>query len=135
MSKHPNLKPWKPGQSGNPSGNAPIPAPLRGIASLSQHEVTKVVSKYARMTRAELQAAAQSQDTPMLEVAIASIFAQSAKNGDYARLAFLLDRAIGKVPTVEIEADQASSPFAALSDEELLRLVRGGEKPKELEAG
>ena len=126
------LKPWKPGQSGNPGGQPRVPDHLRGISSLSQHEVTKVVSKYARMTRSELQAAAQSPDTPMLEVAIASIFAQSAKNGDYSRLAFLLDRAIGKVPTVEIAADTVS-PLLALSDDELLRLVRG--TTKELDAG
>ncbi len=133
MSSHPNLKPrWQPGVSANPGGRPKLPEHLKAIASLSQHEVTKIVSRYARMTRSELQAAAQSADTPMLEVAIASIFAQSAKNGDYSRLAFLLDRAIGKVPTVEIAPDTIS-PLAALSDEELLTLIR--REPKELGAG
>lgn len=116
--------------SGNPSGKPAIPEHLRAIASLSQHEVTKVVSKFARMTRSELQAAVEDVAISMLELSIASIFAQAAKNGDFTRLAFLLDRAIGKVPSVEIEVDPVT-PLAQLSDEELLRLVRGA--PKELE--
>ncbi len=124
-----NLKPFVKGQSGNPGGMPRVPDHLRNISSLSQHEVTKTVSKYARMTRAELAAAVASPDTPMLEIAIASVFAQSAKHGDYTRLAFLLDRAIGKVPTVEIAPDTVS-PLAALSDEELLSLVR--REPKEI---
>lgn len=130
-----NLKPYVKGQSGNPGGMPRVPDHLRGISSLSQHEVTKLVSKYARMTRGELQAAAQSQDTPMLEVAIASIFAQSAKNGDYARLAFLLDRAIGKVPTsTDLDEDKlVRDELKALTNAELVKLVK--EKIPELEAG
>ncbi len=130
-----NLKPFVKGQSGNPGGMPRIPDHLRHIASLSQNEVTKIVSKYARMTRVELQAAATAPETPMLEVAVASIFVQSAKNGDYARLSFLLDRAIGKVPvTAETsEEKMAREELRQISDEELIRLVK--EKVPELSAG
>jgi len=113
---------YKPGQSGNITGRPKLPEHLRGIASLTQDEVTKLVSKYARMTREELQAAVASTTTPMVEIAIAAIFAQAAKHGDFARLAFLLDRAIGKVKVVE-ESDQALQDLAAKSTQELLELV------------
>lgn len=35
----------------------------------------------------------------------------------------------------EFSVDSVSTPLSILTDEELIRLVRGGEKPKELEAG
>ncbi len=128
-----NLKPWKPGQSGNPTGMARVPDHLRGVASLSPLEVVKIVSKYARMTRAELQVAATNPDTPMLEVAIASVFAQSAKTGDYQRLAFLLDRAVGKVPVVQETNDEleARRELQNLTTSELLQLVRDNVKDPE----
>lgn len=124
--EYPNLKPWPKGVSGNPGGLSGLPDELRGIKSLSQHEVTKIVSKMARMTSAELQTAAINPDTPMLEVAIASVFAQSAKNGDYARLSFLLDRAIGKVPTIELTGEEeiARRELQEMSDHELIKLVK-----------
>ena len=120
-----HLKPWKPGQSGNPSGMPRIPNHLRGIASLTHHEVVKTVSKYARMTRAELQLAVSDPTTPMLEVAIASVFAQAAKNGDYTRLSFLLDRAIGKAPVIEAVGEDMAAlrEIQALTDDELRERV------------
>jgi hypothetical protein len=120
MSAARNLKPWKPGQSGNPSGMPRIPDALRGIHSLTQLEVVKVVSKYARMTREELQRAITATDIPMLELAVASVFAQSAKRGDYQRLAFLLDRAIGKPKEV---VEDTESKLAGMNDAELMAHV------------
>jgi hypothetical protein len=72
-------------------------------------------------------------ETSMLELSIGKMFLESAKRGDFMRLAFLLDRAIGKVPNVEINIDPSTTPLASLTDEELLKIVRGA--PKELDAG
>jgi hypothetical protein len=128
MKKQPPGPLWKPGQSGNPGGRPRIPDELRGIQSLSQLEVCKLVSKYARMTKEELQASVQDSKTPVLEMAIASIFAQSIKQGDYTRLAFLLDRAIGKVREVpeDEDADSAAArgDLKVITTEELLRFVQ-----------
>lgn len=77
------------------------------------------------MTRDELQQAIQAPSTPVLEMAIASIFAQSIKQGDYTRLAFLLDRAIGKVPQVILSDEQEQK--AALSElprADLLQIIK-----------
>lgn len=121
-----HLTPWKKGQSGNPSGLSKIPNHLRGIASLTQHEVTKIVSKYARMTLTELEELAEARQAPALEAAIIAIFISSAKHGDYQRLAFLLDRAIGRIPVaIEDDADKvARRDLAQLTDRELIQLVK-----------
>ena len=126
MSNISNLRPWPKGQSGNPGGKLKLPEALRNIRHLTPIELCKIVSKYARMKRKELQIAVEDQDTPMIDLAIASIFAQSAKNGDYQRLAFLLDRTVGKVPDM-IEDDEDRSEreeLAKLSLNELLTLVK-----------
>ncbi len=85
-------------------------------------EIGRLIAMYARMTRADIQDAVQNPKTPMLEVAIASIFAQCAKTGDYTRLAFLLDRSIGRVAVVEIDGEY-TSPLTLLTEEQLLELV------------
>ena len=118
-----NLKPWKPGQSGNPSGRQKLPEELRAIKALSPTEVCRIVSKYARMTRIELQKSIDNPDIPMIDLTICSIFAQSAKNGDYQRLAFLLDRAIGKVKEMEHDENDREE-LQKLSLNELLALVK-----------
>lgn len=128
-----HLRSWRPGQSGNPTGRPAIPEYLRAIKSLTQGEVTKIVSKYGRMTYDELHLALERGDAPVIELTVAKIFARSLSKGDYQGLAFLLDRAIGKVPVIEPTDDEtrALEELRELSDQELLRLVK--EKIPELE--
>lgn len=121
-----HLKPWRAGESGNPCGRPKLPAHLRAIKSLSIDEVRKYVSKYARMQPDEVDALVLARSIPMLELSIARIFQESAKKGDFTGLAFLLERAIGKVPAVAPpdEESEALKEIQDLSDQELLRLVR-----------
>ncbi len=125
MSAARNLTPWQPGQSGNPSGRPRLPDELRAIRALTSLEVCKLVSKYARMSFSELEALLESKSIPVIELTIASIFAKAFESGDFTRLSFLLDRAIGKVAVME-ESDEdkaARKEIEDLSDGELLRLV------------
>lgn len=121
-----NLRPYPKGVSGNPTGINGIPENLRHIKNLTQPELTKIVSKYARMVISELQKAIKDPTIPVLELSIASIFNKSIQHGDYTRLAFLLERAVGKVPTiVEDEAEfNERAELAKLSMNELLTLVK-----------
>jgi hypothetical protein len=129
---HPNtlkaLKSWQKGQSGNPNKiYSRLPAELLAIKSLSGKEVLKLVSKYARMTFSQLLAALGDKHTPVLELAIAEVFKMSLEKGDYTRLSFLLDRAIGKVKEIEPEDDEevdAIEEVKNLSMAELLTLVK-----------
>ncbi len=127
MGAAPNLRPgWKPGQSGNPGGRAKLPEELRAIKALTQEEVARYVAKYARMGSTELDALVLARSVPMLELAIARIFQEAEAKGDFTRLSFLLDRAIGKVQVVEItDASMAAlEEISALSTPELIKLVR-----------
>lgn len=81
------------------------------------------MAKYARMSRADMQVVVSDPATPMIELSIAAIFAQCAKSGDYTRLAFLLDRSIGR-PKEPEEMDELEEQIQAMTTEELVKLVQ-----------
>lgn len=110
-----NLTPWVKGQSGNPLGRqAHVPEELKGIKGISQVELTKLISKLARLTKSELRKESEDPKTSVLAHGIISIFQQCMMKGDFMRLAFLLDRAVGRVkevknmPSDEEETDERS---------------------------
>lgn len=84
-----NLKPFKPGQSGNPSGKP------KGI--YTRDEIQAVVSRCYRMTKNQLKAIIESPDSTMLEIHVASIMATGVKKGDFYPFDGLMNRTIGKV--------------------------------------
>ena len=87
---------FKPGQSGNISGRPKLPPELRAIAELTVDEIKRTIAKYGRMSAAQVQDVIENPATTMIELYIATIFATGAKVGDYAKLAFILDRSIGR---------------------------------------
>ncbi len=128
MAAHPNslknLRPWPPGVSGNGGkGRNPVPEELRGIRSLTQGEVTKLISKYARMSQDEIELHLELKNVPVLELGFCSIFKKSIELGDFTRISFLLDRCIGKVKEIEPEETEREE-LAKLSLNELLTLVK-----------
>jgi hypothetical protein len=119
------LPPWQPGRSANPGGRPRIPDNLRGILSLSQTEVCKLISRYARMSKDEIFVAITDPKTSVLEMSIAAVFIKAIDKSDFTALAFLLDRAIGRAPTL-VETDEdiaARKELQELSDSELIRLA------------
>lgn len=114
------------GVSGFTGRKKQLPEELRGIRSLTQNEVNKVISKYARMVLANLLEKIKDKKTPVLELAIASIFQSSIEKGDFAKLNFLLDRCIGKIPDIIEDDDDSDSreDIGRLSMNELLTLVK-----------
>ena len=92
MSERPqnkHLKPYVKGQSGNPGG--------KPKGTLTKADVEKLFQKFAGKTKDELQLMVQDPKSTMLEIMVASVMVKAAKDGDAARLQFLLDRAVGKV--------------------------------------
>ncbi len=123
-----NLKPYPKGVSGNAgrTGISRLPEELRGIRSLSHLEVVKLISKWARMTEVEMDAALADPNTIMLELCFGSMFKKSKEHGDFTRIAFLLDRSIGKAREAidDDETDEARSELSKLSMKDLLTLVK-----------
>ncbi len=120
-----NLRPFAKGCSGNTAHHR-LPEDLRGIKSLTPLEVLRTISKWARMTKLELEAEFANPNTSILERAIARIFQEAIKQGDYAKLSFLLDRAIGKAPIAvdDEETSDEREELSKLSMNELLTLVK-----------
>lgn len=106
--KTPEHTRFKPGVSGNPGG--------RPKNRLTIEKLRDIIDRLSFMTRAELQVVIQNPETKMIELELASVIAQAAKNGDYSRISFILDRAIGRVVdvrenhNVEHDKDLAGEP-------------------------
>lgn len=105
-----NLKPWPKGVSGNPQGTVKLPPELKAIRALTGHETARLIAKYARMPLDQIEITLKNPTTPALEAAICSIFNQAHKKGDWLRLAFLLDRALGKVTDVPPDIQENDNP-------------------------
>jgi hypothetical protein len=96
---------FKKGQSGNPNGRPPVPHEIRELRKHNRREVEETLSKYLRMTAAELEEVAKSPYTPALDGMVVAVIMMAARNGDQWRFNFLLDRVIGKVPDRVADAD------------------------------
>ncbi len=114
---------FKPGQSGNPKGRSPD--------ILSPDKVRTVLGKFADMSRAELQAVVQNDKSTMLEIMIASVMAKAAKDGDYARLSFIMDRSIGRVKDItEVHQHNYDQELDKEPKENVLKILRELRGPK-----
>lgn len=119
---------FKPGQSGNPNGRPKLPPELKAVKALTADEINRMISKYTRMSKAELREAIESPDTPALELMIASGIANGIKTGDYSKIAFLLDRTIGKVKDSHeiINRSEKDAELDKIPKEKLALLLRDG---------
>lgn len=116
---------WVPGQSGNPGG-----APRN---MLTRDKVANIMSKFAHLTREELQKKIQHPDSTMLEITVAAIFARAAKDGDYQRLEFLLQRTVGKVreeTEIKFKESDAIRELDSHPRESVIALLRSMHGPK-----
>lgn len=83
------------------------------------------MARYWRMScheAAELTAGDAARELPMGDAAVIRILQEAITKGDFMRLSFLLDRAIGKVQAVE-EKDDVDSQLASMNDDELIKHV------------
>lgn len=92
-----NLKPFLPGQSGNPNGRPKIPEDIKKALKLNAFELTRVLNRYLYMNLSELQTDLRRPEATMLELMGGRMVAKAAKDSDTIRATFILDRTIGKV--------------------------------------
>lgn len=123
-----NLKPFKPGQSGNPNGRPKLTTELLEARKLNQIAVGSIINKYMNMGIGEIQQDCERADIKALEAMIGKIIVEAHKFGDYSRVNFLFDRMIGKVKeTIEVELPKPT--VVKLLDGS--SIVLGSEKPDE----
>ncbi len=91
-----NLRPYKPGQSGNPNGRPAIPEDVLAARKLTDNELIRVLNKFLNMTKPELYAYMKKEDASMMELTVGSIVLKAYTGSDHQRLDFLLTRMIGK---------------------------------------
>lgn len=107
---------FKKGQSGNPSGVQALPKEVLRAKATNRVSLEKALQKFLALDRAELQRCLQDPRATMLELAIGTIVAKAAKDGDQIRLNFILDRLIGKVKeqiSIEIPAPTVIKRFGS----------------------
>lgn len=123
-----NLKPYKPGQSGNPSGKPGLPKEVRKAKNTNRITLEKTLNEFLTLDREELQKRLQNPKATMLELAVGTIVAKAAKDGDQIRLNFILDRLLGKVAEkVEQKIGALDNPeeYEEIPKEALIKLVSG----------
>lgn len=115
----------------NPAGRPPFPPELKAVRKLSPALVAGMISRYARMTKGEIEAVIEDRTTRSIDLTICKILLKSVEDGDYSRLNFLLDRSIGKVK----ESVEISIPKPTIIERlDGSQMQLGHDKPKMIDA-
>jgi hypothetical protein len=117
LANHGQLKPWQPGQSGNPKGRPKQDPDLISAKKLSRENVERAISKYMRWSYKDIKEMIASKSGTALELMIARIIEKTLSGGDHAPLNFLLDRLIGKVKD-KVEVTKTEPVILKMSDGE-----------------
>lgn len=121
---------WVKGQSGNPAGKPPLPEDIKAARKLTAAEFERAVNQYLFQDRNAVAQAAANPQTPILELLITSIIHKAVSQGDEKRLAFLLDRILGKVANrieidpVTLKKVEEAEQLKAMPNDQLLSLVQ-----------
>jgi len=122
-------KPFKPGQSGNPSGRPKLPDDVLKLKKTTQAEAEASLIAMLRMSKEELSAKLNDPKTSMSELAIGSVIAKAVKEGDQSRLGFVWDRLFGKVKEIveqtNINIEHDPEEYKAVPREALIKLISG----------
>lgn len=109
-----NLRPFKPGQSGNPAGRAGIlPPEVRAERKKNQAALIQLVSKLMMLRPGEANQSIGQTGT-QLELAVQALI-DKAKGGDVVAFRYLIETMVGKIP---------ESDFDGFSEEDLRILNR-----------
>ena len=122
-----NLSPWKPGQSGNPSGRPKGTRDLAGYVLETTDGGKELVDALVSIARGVMpNVPAQEGSRPRKD--------QQVRPADQLNaIEMLLDRGFGRSPQqLDIAHSVSDRPFANLSDETLMSLV---ENARQLEEG
>jgi hypothetical protein len=89
-----NLKPWKPGQSGNPGG---AKKGVQQLKKLNPGELKGIIDIVMKRDVAALEEFKKNKKNTVLEMWIASVALEGIRKGDPFMLDKILERTVGKV--------------------------------------
>jgi len=90
------LKPFKPGQSGNPKGSSARSRALAKLKTMNAAELATVGSDLLRGDRKDLQAVGQDPKASVVQLALARLLMVVLQEGDARTLDVVLSRVVGK---------------------------------------
>ena len=101
----------------NRAGRPPTLPELRELPRLDKDSLNRILTLYLKMDRGQLKSALKDDETPMMEIAIASILSKAAANGDASRFEALLRRVVGEPPkSIELTGANGSDLFPVDED-------------------
>lgn len=121
MSDQRNLKPWKPGQSGNPAGNTVrLPPELRQARRENMAGMIKLIHLYVGLTEEQAKARLGGPEAVQLEEMIQGQISR-AKEGDSRAFQFVVEVMCGKIP----ESDEPTTAETLTLDEKIEMMRKG----------
>lgn len=118
-----NLKKFKPGQSGNPSGRPKIPEPVKKAMKMNQEQLAISLTKWIYTPMSEIIALIKDRseigNLQANDAMIVSVISYCYKHGDYRRLEALWLRICGPPPQeVEFKGETLSDFMWKLAQQE-----------------
>lgn len=113
--KGPRKGRFKPGnQAGKGHGRPQVMPEVKAIRQVNKAKVESLINHFMSIPLAEVIAIAASSETLGLEAMIATVVIKAIESGDHARLNYLIERLIGKVPDApkDIRIHLSSMPQA-----------------------
>lgn len=117
------MTPWKPGQSGNPSGRPKDPEYLREIRKLPVNVAQLLWSKWLSKDADELRKESENWHLSALELAMCRAILRDIETGDLRNIEIGLNRVVGRVSDFGYTKD-GDADLKELPTEELMARVR-----------
>jgi len=104
-----------------------VKRPTKQVGMVNHNSVRRTLSRIWKMNRFALKKFVENPDTPMGEIALASILVRAVDEGDSAKLNFLLDRLVGKAK-LSLDKPEELDELARIPTEKLLELIESAPK-------